>query len=880
MISEKHMMWLAPHPLPLRSTILGGIALLLAALCVSDLPAGGYVTETSGIRWNDVGGVRWNDVGGIRWNDVGGIRWNDVGGIRWNDVGGTLFTDASGIRWNDVGGIRWNDVGGFSFDDALSTGLTSLDLELLNAVSFLPNTSSINVIVTYRSAPTAADLLALNGLGILGGTKFRRLPMVVVNATPNQIRGIAALARVRSVWADKTLSFFDQSSRNRIFMDDVESDPDLALLGVAPSGAGVTLAILDTGVDATHPDLPYGTKVVQNVRVNTALNTGLGFPPPTAIEGVINTDLVLGHGTSVASVAAGTGAASAGAHRGVAPGASILALSAGDLFITNVLEGFDYLLDNASRFGVRVANCSWGTEGFFDPDDPVNIATRALFDAGITVVFASGNYGPSPDTLNPYSVAPWVIGVGSLNPAGRLSEFSSRGIFEELLYHPVLTAPGESITAASPAALNAGAPYTVVSGTSFAAPHVAGVAALLLQENPTLTPTDIKRILQRSALPILGRDRAEVGAGGLDAWAALAAARYPARAFGTHYPGWLDQRPYRIVHRPAVVSQAILEAGTTLSLPLNLPEPVVSWQLTLAWGTLPGANDLDLRVLDAGGHELAASQSINGLSLFGRAEGAHLLGAVPASLITRVFFKIGSGLLDQPFEMRQETAIAEITAYADMVSLPAADRDRVTRAVSRHVMIGRASFFEAASAMSRSELARSLALTGGLPQRIPAASSFPDVAASDPDEPYVETVAGLRTRHMLMEPPTGAAFKPRSDVTRLDFAVALVRAAGLEAEADARAGELLNLTDEALIPPARHGYVAVAKEHHFIDVLGGSTGAYFDPGGSVQRLAASVFLMSLLDERSGSLVSSLPAGAPPPPSGSPKPPSSRPPKNR
>jgi hypothetical protein len=90
----------------------------------------------------------------------------------------------------------------------------------------------------------------------------------------------------------------------------------------------------------------------------------------------------------------------------------------------------------------------------------------------------------------------------------------------------------------------------------------------------------------------------------------------------------------------------------------------------------------------------------------------------------------------------------------------------------------------------------------------------------------------------------------------------------------------LNLTDEALIPPARHGYVAVAKEHHFIDILGGSTGAYFDPGGSVQRLAASVFLMSLLDERSGSLVSSLPAGAPPPPSGSPKPPSFRPPKNR
>jgi len=865
----------------LRSTLSGFCALLLAVTFgANNLSAGGYVTETSGIRWNDVGGVRWNDVGGIRWNDVGGIRWNDVGGIRWNDVGGTLFTDASGIRWNDVGGIRWNDVGGLSFDDALATGLTSLDLELLNAVSFLPNTSSINVIVTYRSTPTTDDLLALNGIGIPGGTKFRRLPMVVVNATPNQIRAIAALTRVRSVWADKTLSFFDQSSRNRIFMDDVESDPELALPGGAPSGAGVTIAVLDTGVDATHPDLPYGAKVVQNVRVNTALNTGLGFLYPTAIEGVINTDLVLGHGTSVASVAAGTGVASGGAHRGVALGASILALSAGDLFITNVLEGFDYLLDNAARFGVRVANCSWGTEGFFDPDDPVNIATRALFDAGITVVFASGNYGPSPDTLNPYSVAPWVIGVGSLNPAGRLSDFSSRGIFEELLYHPILAAPGESITAASPALLNGGAPYAVVSGTSFAAPHVAGVAALLLQSNPALTPTDIKRILQRSAVPILGRDRSEVGAGGLDAWAALAAARYPGRAFGTHYPGWLDERPYRIVHRPGVLSQATLTAGTTLSIPMSLPEPVVSWQLTLAWGTLPGANDLDLRVLDAGGTELASSQSINGLSLFGRTEGTHLLGAIPASLIARVFFKIGSGLLDQPFEMRQETSVAEITAYADVAGLPAVDRDRVARAVSRHVMIGRGGFFEYNSAMSRSELARALALTGELPQRIAAASSFPDVSTLDADEPYVETVAGIKTRHLLMEPPNGVAFKPHSDVTRLDFAVALVRAAGLEAQADARSGEVLNLTDESLIAPAKHGYVAVAKEHHFIDVLSGSTGYYFDPGGSVPRLAASVFLMNLLDERSGSPLASLPAGTPPPPSGKPKPPASRPPKNR
>src|SRR3989442_9545219 len=175
--------------------------------------AGVSVPETSGIRWNDVGGIRWNDVGGIRWNDVGGIRWNDVGGIRWNDVGGTLFTDASGIRWNDVGGIRWNDVGGIDFADALSTGLRSVDLELLNALSGLPDTSSINVIVTYRSTPGLADLSTLTGLGIPGGTIFRRLPMVVVNATPSQIKAIAGLPAGRSVYANRSLGFPTQGAR-------------------------------------------------------------------------------------------------------------------------------------------------------------------------------------------------------------------------------------------------------------------------------------------------------------------------------------------------------------------------------------------------------------------------------------------------------------------------------------------------------------------------------------------------------------------------------------------------------------------------------------------------------------------------------------------
>src|SRR2546426_6022476 len=569
---------------------------LLSLFVGAPAVAGPYVTEASALRWNEVGGLRWNDAGGLRWNDLGGLRWNDAGGLRWNDLGGLLFSDATGLTWNDPGGLRWNDVGSLLFGGAGQSGIADIDLDLLSRLSFLPDTSWLNVIVTYRSAPTAFDLAKLRALGIMGGTIFRRLPMVVVNATRDQIVSIAALPAVRSVFADRTLSFFDAESRALIGVNEVEADPTLLVPFVGPlTGAGVTIAVLDTGVDATHPDLPFGSKVVGNVRLGTALGGGIGFTYPLNVEGLPDTDLVLGHGTFVASVAAGSGVASGGSYRGVAAGASILGLSAGDLFIVNVLEGFDYILQNAARYGVRVVNCSWGTQGFFDPDDPVNIATRQLHDSGITVVFAAGNQGPSPDTLNPYAVAPWVIGVGSSRKDARLSRFSSRGIFEELLYHPTLIAPGESITAASPLLLNAGNYYATESGTSFAAPHVAGVVALMLQERPGLQPVDIKRLLQATATPILERDRSEVGAGLLDAWAAITSAVDPGRPFGTHVPGWLDQRPYRIEHHPAIESEAVLPAGGPPSPPGQPGARPPSLPATPAPGALPGADTLSRR---------------------------------------------------------------------------------------------------------------------------------------------------------------------------------------------------------------------------------------------------------------------------------------------
>ena len=155
--------------------------------------------------------------------------------------------------------------------------------------------------------------------------------------------------------------------------------------------------------------------------------------------------LLHGHGSFVAGVIGGSGAASNGKYSGVAPGTKLVGLSAGDLTLLYVLEGLDYLLANGSDLNVRVVNCSFSANTMFDPNDPVNIATKMLTDRGVNVVFSAGNTGPGQHTLNPYAVAPWVISVGATDTQGRLANFSSRGDFASELYKPTLVAPGVNV---------------------------------------------------------------------------------------------------------------------------------------------------------------------------------------------------------------------------------------------------------------------------------------------------------------------------------------------------------------------------------------------------------------------------------------------------
>jgi serine protease AprX len=383
----------------------------------------------------------------------------------------------------------------------------------------------VEAVLTFTTYPSSIVLAAVAATGV-EVLPLRVLPMIGVRGTAIQILGLASLPGLLSIYYNRPLDYFLDDSVPLIGANRVWNE-----LGV--TGRGVGIAVIDSGIDATHPDLPFGSKVVQNVKVGPDL-----FGGPIVVENLLDTDTTSGHGTHVSSTAAGTGAALGGKYRGVAIGANLIGLGAGEtLFVLTALESFDWVLANRSTYGIRVISNSWGTSGSFSPNDPINVASRAAHDAGLAVVFAAGNSGPGQNTLNPYCVAPWVICVAAGLKDGRtLADFSSRGIPGDPLYHPTLTAPGVDIAAARASTglvidtffasdvsdLGTDAVYyAAASGTSMATPHVSGTIALLLEANRALTPDAVKSALQASATPMPGYATYQVGAGYLNAYQAV-----------------------------------------------------------------------------------------------------------------------------------------------------------------------------------------------------------------------------------------------------------------------------------------------------------------------------------------------------------------------
>ena len=191
------------------------------------------------------------------------------------------------------------------------------------------------------------------------------------------------------------------------------------------TGKGVTVAILDSGVDGTHPDLATKTANIEAARVRHAV-------PRHPVEGVPDSDTSSGRGTHAAGDVAGRGIKSNGEYRGMAPDASLVGIGAGEgLNIFTAAEGFDWIIANRAKYGIRAVNDSWEATGPFDPSAP-STSPPEVGRPGVIVLFAMGN-AYDELTMNPQAVPPWVIPVAAGTKQGSATDFTSGGVEADVL---------------------------------------------------------------------------------------------------------------------------------------------------------------------------------------------------------------------------------------------------------------------------------------------------------------------------------------------------------------------------------------------------------------------------------------------------------------
>ena len=327
---------------------------------------------------------------------------------------------------------------------------------------------------------------------------YELIPCIAAAAMPDAIDRLAENPAVERIWYDMPVHALLDVSVPHIGADKVWRKGD--------EGAGVRVAILDTGCDMGHPDLK------DRIRASNDFS-GKG----TAQDGN-------GHGSHVAGIIAGSGAASNGKYRGVAPQADLYIAKVlddqGSGRMSNVMAGLDWAVSQKAQ----VVNLSLGSDRSCDGTDALSEACDAAVGKGLVVVVAAGNSGPGARTVGSPGCAREVITIGASNDDDDVTNFSSRGPTSDGRVKPDVVLPGMNIISvrAADTSLGSGqvdAFYASLSGTSMATPHAAGVAALLLAADPALTPRQIKDIFKSTAVD-LELSLNTQGSGRVDAYAA------------------------------------------------------------------------------------------------------------------------------------------------------------------------------------------------------------------------------------------------------------------------------------------------------------------------------------------------------------------------
>jgi serine protease AprX len=818
-------------------------------------PSGITLTGADGITLTGADGIMSKAVDGITLTGADSIvgfgptgtvfNLTSPNGITLTGADGITLTGADGITLTGADGITLAGADGITLTgaDGGQVGIQGFDPELAITLNSATDDSSVNAVIVYHDAVTSTDLDVLRQTGIMGGTQFKKLPMVYVTATRQQLIAVSHLPSVRSIWGNRTLSFNSDPYFKVTGQQRVASDSDLVTenQGLPVTGRNVTVAVLDTGINAMHPDL--AGRVIQNVRLVDGQSVPAGFVDPVPIENLPNTDTSAGHGTFVSGIIAGSGASSNGKYAGVAPGAKLLGLSAGDVDLTNVLSGFDYILDRGALYNVKVVNCSFSAATVYDPNDPVNVATKMLADAGVNIVFSAGNSGSGNGTLNPYAAAPWVVGIGATDDRGRLASFSSRGDFGDALQHPTLVAPGVNIVSLRSAIGTTGVTgmigadtsrlstsempfYTTASGTSFSAPQVAAAIALMLEANPSLMPADVKDILSRTATPTPKYFYHEVGAGMLNTYSAVLQAAFPDRRMGL-FRSLLSQNQISFVSSASQSFTSLVNPSGPTSVSVPIPANTVQANVSVSWNM--SANDFGLKLYNPSGNLSGESNYLNLPGLTGRRENVALRSPQPQAFRAAIQHTGGVGTTQNVYGVVELTQV-QYPELVDVASLTTNDLTQAQISMLTNAVLPQGRKFLPLSSVSRADLAATFVRAGLAPQYLAGSPMFSDVRDITTRN-AVESVQTIPNGKLFYDVAPGGRFDPNGNVNRLVAAVAFVKAAGLISETSTAV--LPAGTSDALsIPVEWRGYVAVALQHGFLLM----DGAAFNSGRSINRL--------------------------------------------
>ncbi|ASP48444.1 S8 family serine peptidase [Cognaticolwellia beringensis] len=724
------------------------------------------------------------------------------------------------------------------------------------------------VIVTFEGegAINTERLNIIESAGVIGGVSFKQLPIVGITATKAQIEQIYTSNKVRSVWYNAPLSLENDGATQITGVDRLRADSTMRNQGTPFSGRGIGVVVNDSGVDGTHSDIKYPNHVVQNVLAQTNLHSLSDILPITYQEDTANTDIAGGHGSHVAGIIGGNGAMSTGKYQGVAPGAKIIGYGSGaGLFILDTIGGFDYALTHQYDYNIRVISNSFGstsdTGTDFNPDHPTNVATKALSDNGVIVVFSAGNSGSGEATITGnFKKAPWVITVAAGDKEGKLADFSSRGIkgkggevmVGNEIFHwedrPTVTGPGVDIIStraslSSLSALSIGddsevmAPnhvpyYTSMSGTSMSAPHVAGIVALMLEANPSLTWREVKAILQETATNMPGRETWEAGAGYANAYAAVKSVvdqslnfgsttkierNFNAKALTSVQAEYADTVTFSPVGDSEGTVIPVKADASMVMVRANIDDNTVGLSLTSPSGKRYGSS-IALPVL---GQNIAVTAPAEAGNWILKANG---IGGISGVALDPAGVTNGYAV---PGDIAVSIKIIKTDGYiglGDVENHPA--KSFIEYAVSEELVDANADGFQPDEVLTRQVLADFLTLGAGIRQsNLATTSAFNDVSGQYAAAANAVNNKGAALRNAAQDQApvmqsNGSSFNSEQSVDRNQLAYSLVQSLALQPLAESFSGDItaifqdqrVTLSDQDQIPAELKGYVQLALD--------------------------------------------------------------------